>query len=106
MYQITFYVPESHLDVVKEAMFKVGAGKIGNYSKCCWQTKGQGQFLAEAGSDPHTGSQGTVSQVDEYKVELVCLDEVVKDVVAAMKQAHPYEEPAYQVFKLENLENI
>ena len=103
MYKLTFYVPATHLEEVKQAVFAVGAGKIGNYDSCCWQTEGLGQFRALDGSKPYIGQQGKVETVREYKVELVCADELIAEAVAALKQAHPYEEPAYDVWKLAEL---
>src|SRR5687768_8909006 len=100
MYKLCFYVPESHLDAVKQAVFAAGAGRIGAYDNCCWQVLGQGQFRPLAGSKPFLGSADTIETVQEYKVELVCADAVVAEVVRSLKQAHPYEEPAYQVWQL------
>ncbi len=101
MYKICFFVPETHLDVVKEAVFATGAGTIGNYDCCCWQVKGSGQFRALNGSDPFIGHVGSLETVSEYKVELVCDDELIKKAIDALKEAHPYEEPAFDVWKLE-----
>ena len=105
MYKLCFYVPEANLDAVKKAVFQAGAGKIGNYDHCCWQTLGQGQFRPLAGSQPAIGepASGKVEVVTEYKVELVCEDDLIAGVIQAMKEAHPYEEPAYDVWKLEAL---
>lgn len=100
MLKLSFYVPESHLDSVKAAIFAVGAGRIGNYDSCCWQTLGQGQFRALEGSAPYLGQQGRVESVEEYRVELVCEDSLIKAVVTALKAAHPYEEPAYDVVQM------
>ena len=100
MYKLCFYVPESHLDIVKQAVFAVGAGRIGDYDQCCWQVLGQGQFRPLPGSDPFIGSQGDVETVAEYRVELVCEDSIIKAAVAALRVAHPYEEPAYDVVHL------
>ena len=100
MYQIVFYVPETHLELVKVALFEAGAGKIGNYDSCAWQTLGQGQFRPLEGSAPYIGQSGQVEQVAEYKVELVCEEGVLKTAIAAMLAAHPYEEPAYSVWPL------
>jgi structural hemagglutinin/hemolysin toxin protein RtxA len=102
MYKICFYVPTTHIDDVKDAMFLSGAGKIGNYSCCSWQVLGEGQFMPLAGSDSFIGVQGQVEKVAEYKVEMVCADSIIHDVIAAMKSAHPYEEPAYQVWRVED----
>ena len=102
MYKLCVYVPASHLEQVKQALFDAGAGRIGDYDSCCWQVSGQGQFRPLAGADPFIGSQGRIETVEEYKVELVCEDALIAATVAALKQAHPYEEPAYQVWKLES----
>ena len=101
MYKLGFYVPASHLEQVKQAVFATGAGRIGNYDCCSWQVAGQGQFRPLDGSKPWIGRQGSVEMVDEYRVELICVEELIKAAVAAMKLSHPYEEPAYDVVKLE-----
>ncbi len=103
MYKLTFYVPETHLDAVKSALFAAGAGRVGDYDSCAWQVKGQGQFRPLAGSQPFVGTQGVVEMVDEFRVELVCGEAYIRAAVAALKQAHPYEEPAYDVQRLEAL---
>ncbi len=100
MYKICFYVPESHLELVKGAMFKKGAGRFGGYEHCCWQSKGVGQFRPMKGSDPFIGVAGALEVLDEYKVEMVCEYSCVKDVIESLRQAHPYEEPAYEVSKM------
>lgn len=102
MYQLSFYVPAAHVDAVKQAVFDAGAGRIGAYDSCCWQVLGQGQFRPLPGSNPHIGGIGQLELVDEFKVEMVCDDDKVAAAVAALKRAHPYEEPAYQVWKLES----
>lgn len=103
MYKICVYVPASHLQQVKEALFAVGAGRIGNYDSCCWQAAGEGQFRALEGSAPYIGQPGVVEKVVEYKIELVCEDHLIRQAIAAMKIAHPYETPAYDVWQLEVL---
>ena len=100
MYKLCFYVPESHLEEVKTAVFSAGAGRIGDYDSCCWQVLGQGQFRPLAGSDPFLGRQGEVEQVAEYRVELVCAAQYLKAAVQALRDAHPYEEPAWDVVAL------
>lgn len=100
MYQLSFYVPVAHVDAVKQAVFDAGGGRIGNYDSCSWQVAGQGQFRPLPGSDPAVGGIGQLERVDEYKVEMVCDDAVIEAAVAALRRAHPYEEPAYQVWKL------
>lgn len=99
MYQITFYVPAKHLDVVKSALFAAGAGKIGDYDQCAWQCLGAGQFRPLAGSQPFIGQQDQTKQVAEYKVEMVCADDHIQAAITALKASHPYEEPAYTVLQ-------
>lgn len=103
MYKLVFFVPEVELEQVKAKVFESGAGRIGDYSECCWQTLGQGQFRPSSDANPHIGQQGELVHVPEYKVELVCNDGLIAQAVQALKQAHPYEEPAYEVVKLEDI---
>ncbi|MFG0412650.1 NGG1p interacting factor NIF3 [Pseudomonas sp. zjy_8] len=100
MYKLAFFVPASHVEVVKAAVFAAGGGRIGDYEHCAWQTLGQGQFRPLDGSQPFLGQTGQVEVVEEWKVELVVADERVAQVVAALKQSHPYETPAYEVWRL------
>ncbi|AFU97914.1 YqfO family protein [Simiduia agarivorans] len=100
MYKLGFYVPESHLDAVKQALFAAGAGRIGQYEHCCWQVLGTGQFRPGTGADPHIGTVGKLEQLAEYRVEMVVADAFIKAAVAALKASHPYEEPAYDVVAL------
>lgn len=102
MYKLSFFVPDDHLEPVKSAVFATGAGQIGHYDQCCWQVAGEGQFRPTAGSDPFIGRCGEISRVKEYRVEMVCADEHIHAAVAALRQAHPYEEPAFEVIRLEN----
>ncbi|WP_440091181.1 NGG1p interacting factor NIF3 [Pseudomonas putida] len=100
MYKLAFFIPASHVEVVKAAVFAAGGGRIGDYEHCAWQTLGQGQFRPLDGSQPFLGQTGQVEVVEEWKVELVVADELVAQVVAALKQSHPYETPAYEVWRL------
>ncbi|MCZ6708941.1 MAG: YqfO family protein [Gammaproteobacteria bacterium] len=100
MYKLCYYVPESHLEATKLAVFDAGAGHIGDYDRCCWQIRGEGQFRPLTGSRPFLGQHGEVAQVEEYRVEMVCGDECVAEVVSALRHAHPYEEPAYDLVRL------
>lgn len=102
MYKLVFFVPESHLETVKSAVFSAGAGRIGDYEACAWQTLGQGQFRPLPGSNPFIGSDNQLELVSEYRVEMVCADEFIRAVIAALRQAHPYEEPAFDVWRLED----
>ncbi|WP_406821051.1 NGG1p interacting factor NIF3 [Pseudomonas sp. KnCO4] len=100
MYKLAFFVPASHVEVVKAAVFAAGGGRIGDYDHCAWQTLGQGQFRPLDGSQPYLGQTGQVEVVEEWKVELVVADELIALVVAALRQSHPYETPAYEVWRL------
>lgn len=101
MYKLCVYIPESHLEPVKQALFAAGAGRIGDYDCCCWQVLGTGQFRPLEGSQPFIGQTGEVEQVAEYRVEMVCADELVDAVLAALRDAHPYEEPAFDLWRLD-----
>jgi hypothetical protein len=100
VYKLCFYVPQSHLEAVKRAVFAAGAGCIGDYDSCCWQVLGQGQFRPLAGSDPFLGRRGELEQVPEYRVEMVCDRALIGAAVQALREAHPYEEPAFDVVAL------
>ena len=102
MYKLCFFVPDSHVEVVKNAVFAAGGGRIGAYDHCAWQVPGIGQFRPLDGSQPFIGKTGQVERVEEWKVELVVADELIGAVVAALKLSHPYETPAYEVWRLED----
>src|SRR5947209_8055130 len=102
MYIIGFHVPETHVDIVKNAVFKAGAGKINNYSHASWQILGEGQFMPLAGSDAYIGNVDELEKVPEYKVETICEENSIKQVIAELKRVHPYEVPWYYVLKLED----
>ncbi len=103
MNKLCFYVPSDALNAVKQAVFDAGAGRQGNYDQCCWQTAGTGQFRPLAGSNPAIGAQDQLEYVTEYKVEVLCGDAELPTVVAALRAAHPYEEPAIDVFALRDI---
>ncbi|KPB14096.1 hypothetical protein AC519_2035 [Pseudomonas savastanoi] len=88
------------MDEVKSAVFAAGAGRIGAYDHCSWQVLGQGQFRPLDGSQPFVGQSGVVESVEEWKVELVVADDLIRQAVLALKQSHPYETPAYEVWRL------
>lgn len=103
MHKLVFFVPESHLEPVKDAVFASGAGRLGDYEHCAWQSLGQGQFRPMKGSEPFLGETGKLERVAEYRVEMVCADELVEAGVAALKRAHPYEEPAFDLWRLADI---
>lgn len=99
LFKITFFVPTTHVDEVKLAMFKAGAGKIGNYDMCAFQTLGQGQFRPLEESNAYIGEIGKFQDLDEYRVEMICDQQYVKAAMQALIDSHPYEEPAYDVLE-------
>lgn len=102
MLKLVYYVPVKKSEMVKEALFKIGVGRIGNYDSCCFETVGQGQFRALDGANPSIGSVGKVEKVPEAKVEMVLDEDLIKEAIKVLKDAHPYETPAYQVLRCED----
>ena len=94
------FVPRENADAVRAAMFDAGAGRIGDYSQCSWSVPGTGQFLAHEGAAPAIGNVGSVERVSEDRVEAVAPATARPAVLAAMRVAHPYEEPAFDVYAL------
>ncbi len=97
MYVLVCYLPESHLESVKGALFAAGAGSMGGYEKCSWQTKGLGQFLPSLASNPFLGEREQLAQVEEWRLELVVKEEDAASVIEALKRSHPYEVPSYHL---------
>ncbi|KAJ5543547.1 hypothetical protein N7535_005971 [Penicillium sp. DV-2018c] len=105
-YKLIFFVPTANAEACKEAIFATGAGSFpgGKYTKCCFQTAGTGQFLPNEGADPAVGAVGALERCEEVKVEVMCLGrDVMLNAVNALVAAHPYEEVAYEVYKMENV---
>ncbi len=102
MVKLVFFVPINSVDDVLDAVFAAGAGQIGNYVNCCFKSEGLGQFMAKEGANPKIGQIGKLEIVKEYRVETICPEEKLDLVLNALKSAHPYEEPAIDVFKLYN----
>jgi dinuclear metal center YbgI/SA1388 family protein len=94
------FVPAEHAEAVRAAVFDAGAGHIGDYSHCCWTTSGTGQFLPHAGATPAIGSVGSIERVAEERIEVIAPAASRAAVLTAMRAAHPYEEPAFDVFAL------
>ena len=93
------FVPREALDAVREALFAAGAGRIGNYEHCSWYTEGTGTFLGGKGSSPNVGQAGREERVNELRLETVFPAERQDEVLAALREAHPYEEPAFDVYE-------
>ena len=94
------FVPEEALDAVRDAVFAAGAGRIGDYERCAWYTAGTGTFFGGESTAPTLGEKGREERVAEYRLETVFPEERHDDVVAALRRAHPYEEPAFDVYPL------
>ncbi len=101
MYKLNFFVPQEHKEKVKEALFNIGVGKYKNYDCCSFETLGNGQFRAINDAKPFLGTLNEIETVKEYKVEMICSNELIQKAVNVLKENHPYEEVAYEVFKLE-----
>jgi hypothetical protein len=106
MYKLCFYIPETHLEHVKQALFEKGAGRMGLYDHCSWQVLGEGQFKPLEGSEPYLGTQNMIEKVAEYKVEMICEDHVIGDVVNELIKTHPYQQPAYDIVKIFTVETL
>nr|WP_206207669.1 Nif3-like dinuclear metal center hexameric protein [Virgibacillus indicus] len=101
LYKIAVFVPESHRQIVMEALSTSGAGHIGDYSHCTFQTSGQGTFKPLEGTNPFIGKQDELEVVDEVKIETIVQEEKLQQVILAMLEAHPYEEAAYDIYPLQ-----
>lgn len=100
MIQVFVFVPVEHSEIVKNAMFMAGGGKLGNYDCCCFEQAGIGQFRPLKGSQAYLGRVGEIEQVSEIKIEMICEDQFFSDVVKSMKEVHPYETPAFYAIKI------
>lgn len=101
MYKLNYFVPEEAKEATKQALFDIGVGRYDNYECCSFETIGTGQFKPIDNANPHIGELDKIERVQEYKVEMICSDELIKKAVETLKEAHPYEEVAYEVFKME-----
>jgi hypothetical protein len=99
-FKLVWFVPESALDATRDAVFSAGAGRIGDYERCSWYVQGTGTFLGGEGADPAIGEAGREERVDELRVETVVPAASLAAVVAALRAAHPYEEPPFDVYPL------
>ena len=98
--KLVYFVPEEARDATRDACFAAGGGRIGDYERCSWYTLGTGTFLAREGADPAIGEVGEEEHVREYRVELVVSEESVRAVLDALRDSHPYEEVAFDLFPL------
>lgn len=98
--KLVFFTPLSHADAVRKAMGDAGAGVMGKYSHCTFSSKGEGRFLPLKGAQPAIGTVGEYETVEEERIETLCAKAKVKAVVEAIKKVHPYEEVAYDIIPL------
>jgi hypothetical protein len=98
--KLVVFVPREALDPVREALFEAGAGRIGDYERCSWYTQGTGTFRGGEGTSPNVGQPGSEQRVAELRLETVYPAERHDEVIAALRRAHPYEEPAFDVYEL------
>lgn len=104
--KIVTFVPSENADAVRDAIGKAGAGQIGEYSFCSYTVSGVGRFLPSKNANPHIGQSGKLETVEEERVEVVCDRSKAKEVIEAMKSAHPYEEVAFDIYPLMNEEEL
>ncbi|SIQ74394.1 hypothetical protein SAMN05920897_11426 [Alkalispirochaeta americana] len=105
MFKLVFFVPPDHAEAVKEAVFQAGGGSYEKYDRCSWQSQGTGQFRPLSGSNPFIGragigEAGQLERLEEFRVEILLPDHVALAAVEALLRAHPYEEPAYEVYRI------
>jgi len=98
--KLVVFVPADALDAVRDALFAAGAGRIGDYERCSWYTEGTGTFLGGEGSSPSVGQPGREQRLAELRLETVYPEEREAEIIAALREAHPYEEPAFDLYVL------
>ena len=98
--KLVVFVPPEALDAVRDALFAAGAGRIGDYERCSWYTRGTGTFFGGEAANPSVGEPGKEERVEELRLETVFPEERQEEVVTALRTAHPYEEPAFDVYPL------
>jgi hypothetical protein len=97
--KLIVFVPPEALERLRDALFAAGAGRIGEYERCSWYVEGTGTFLGGADTTPALGEPGREERVRELRLETVFPAELQHDVLAALRRAHPYEEPAFDVYE-------
>lgn len=99
-------VPLTHADIVREALGVAGAGQIGEYNFCSFSYKGEGRFVPSSAAHPHIGESGKLEVVEEERIEAVCDRTIAKQVISALRQAHPYEEAIVEIVPLINEDQL
>ena len=103
MYKLNYYVPVNAKEKTKQALFDIGVGRFDNYECCSFETLGTGQFKPIKGANPSIGELNKLEILQEYKIEMICADELLKDAIRVLIESHPYEEVAYEVFRMEDI---
>jgi len=98
--KLVVFVPAEALDAVRDAVFAAGAGRIGDYERCSWYTEGVGTFLGGESTSPTLGERGREERVAELRLETVFPADRRAEIVEAVRSAHPYEEPAFDIYPL------
>jgi hypothetical protein len=105
-YKLITFVPTADTEKVLKALGDAGAGAIGNYTHCSFVSRGHGRFLPGKGANPAIGEVGKIEVVEEDKIETVCTEDKIKEVIKALKEAHPYEEVAYDLLEEVDIEAV
>lgn len=100
IYHLVVYVPVTDAEQVRAALAEAGAGRIGNYDACSFSVRGTGRFRPNANAKPYIGSPGGVEEVEEERIEVVVTEDVLTNVLWAVKRVHPYEEPAVHLWPM------
>ena len=103
VFKLIFFAETEFKDQVKNELFSLGLGKYNGYDSCCYETKGTGQFRPLVNSNPKKGYIDKLEVIEEYRIEMICSDDLIEKAVAKLKEVHPYEVPAYDVIKLYNI---
>ena len=98
--KIVTFVPETHADIIREAIGNAGGGRIGNYTHCSFSVKGVGRFKPDAGAEPAIGAIGSLELVQEERIEFVCERVLARKVIEEVRRVHPYEEVPFDVYPL------
>jgi hypothetical protein len=98
--KLVWFVPVEALEQTRSAVFDAGGGRIGGYERCSWYTPGTGTFLGDETTSPALGESGSEEHVAELRVETVVPEGRIREAIVALRLAHPYEEPAYDVYPL------
>ena len=99
-YKLVCFVPVEKTDELTFALAAAGAGNIGNYSVCSFRTKGVGTFMGNESSNPEAGTKGKFEMVDETRIEMICDKKSLNNIVKTIFEVHPYDEPAYEIYRV------